>query len=239
MSMHLVSSMNTVNSPIFARHSGSDAATGGAIDRDEALTVTGGSVQFAQDREIYGEGDKAAVFFKVVEGVVRTCKFLSDGRRQIDAFHVAGDVFGFEAGAEYRLSAEAVCDCRLTSHRRRGLEELAATDPALSQQLFSYAMRGMARAQDHSLLLGRRSAVEKVAAFLLEWARHAAGRQTITLAHTITLAMTRQDIADYLGLTIETVSRTLSQLERDAVIEIPTARQIRLKDLAALHSLKS
>jgi len=233
MSTHLVSSINTAASPVFTHGPWSNVATDGQIDRDDALAATGCSVQFAQDREIYGEGDKAAVFFKVVEGVVRTCKFLSDGRRQIDAFHVAGDVFGFEAGAEYHLSAEAVCNCKLTSHRRRGLEELAATDLALSQQLFSYAMRGMTRAQDHSLLLGRRSAVEKVAAFLLEWARHAAGCQTITLA------MTRQDIADYLGLTIETVSRTLSQLERDAVIEIPTARQIRLKNLAALHSLKS
>ena len=229
MSMQLGRLATGAALPVFAHGPWKTAA----IDRDGALATTGCSVQFAQDREIYGEGDTATVFFKVVEGVVRTCKFLSDGRRQIDAFHVAGDVFGFEAGAEYRLSAEAVCNCRLTSHRRRGLEEMAATDLALSQQLFSYAMQGMERAQDHSLLLGRRSAVEKVAAFLLEWARHAGGCQTITLA------MTRQDIADYLGLTIETVSRTLSQLERDAVIEIPTAREIRLKDLAALHSLKS
>ncbi len=233
MSMHLANSTITAAPPAFAHDPRKDAAINGRIDRDDALASTGHLVQFAQDCEIYGEGDKAAVFFKVVEGVVRTCKFLSDGRRQIDAFHVAGDVFGFEAGAEHRLSAEAVCNCWLTSHRRRGLEELAATDLALSQQLFSYAMRGMARAQDHSLLLGRRSAIEKVAAFLVEWARHAAG------CPTITLAMTRQDIADYLGLTIETVSRTLSQLERDAVIEIPTARHIRLKNLAALHSLKS
>jgi len=229
MSMQLGSSMTGAALPVFAHGSWKNAT----IERDGASATTGCSVQFAQDREIYGEGDTATVFFKVVEGVVRTCKFLSDGRRQIDAFHVAGDVFGFEAGVEYRLSAEAVCNCRLTSHRRRGLEELAATDLALSQQLFLYAMQGMARAQDHSLLLGRRSAVEKVAAFLVEWARHAGGCQTIILA------MTRQDIADYLGLTIETVSRTLSQLERDAVIEIPTAREIRLKDLAALHSLKS
>ncbi len=188
-------------------------------------------VRFTQDREIYGEGAAADVFFQVVEGVVRTCKFLSDGRRQIDGFHVAGDVFGFEAGAEYRLSAEAVCDCSLAFHRRRGLEGLAANDLALSQQLLSYAMQGMTRAQDHSLLLGRRSAVGRVAAFLVEWAQHCAGGETIVLA------MTRQDIADYLGLTIETVSRTFSQLERDGVIEIPTARQIHLKNPAALRSL--
>jgi len=232
MSAHLASSTTAYAPASFARHPWSTPATDGRIDR-EGASAAGVVLCFAQDREIYGEGDAADSFFKVAEGVVRTCKFLSDGRRQIEGFHVAGDVFGFEAGAGHRLSAEAVCDCRVTSHRRRGLEGLAAADLALSRQLLSYAMRGMTRAQDHSLLLGRKSAVEKVAAFLMEWAQHSVGCQTITLA------MTRQDIADYLGLTIETVSRTLSQLERDAVIEIPTARQIRFKNSAALQGLNS
>ena len=236
MSAHLANSLanslNTVASASFARRSWPMAAMESRIGGDGALATTGAVLQFFQDCEIYGEGDAADSFFQVVEGVVRTCKFLSDGRRQIDGFHVAGDVFGFEAGTERRMSAEAVCDCRLTSHRRHGPDGLAA-DPALMQQLFSYAVRSMTRAQDHSLLLGRKSAVEKVAAFLVDWAQHSAG------CHAITLAMTRQDIADYLGLTIETVSRTLSQLERDAVIEIPTARQIRIKNPAALRSLNS
>ena len=232
MSAHSASSLNTAASASFVRRSWPIAAIGGRIDGGGALASTGTVLHFFQDREIYGEGDAADSFFQVVEGVVRTCKFLSDGRRQIDGFHVAGDVFGFEAESARRMSAEAVCDCTLTSHRRRGLEGMAA-DPALLQQLFSYAMRSVTRAQDHSLLLGRKSAVEKVAAFLVEWAQHSAG------CHAITLAMTRQDIADYLGLTIETVSRTLSQLERDAVIEIPTARQIRFKNPAALHNLNS
>ena len=190
-------------------------------------------LHFPQDREIYGEGDAAGAFFKVVSGVVRTCKFLSDGRRQIDAFHVAGDVFGFEAGAAYRCSAEAVNDCTLNTYRRHGADRLAANDIGAAQQLFSYAMQGMARAQDHSLLLGRKNAAEKVAAFLLQCARQPAGSDTVALA------MTRQDIADYLGLTIETVSRTLSQLERDGVIALPSPRQIRLKDVAALRELNA
>lgn len=189
--------------------------------------------QFGQDREIYGEGDKADTYFGVRSGVVRTRKFLADGRRQIDAFYVAGDVFGLEAEPHYRLSAEAVSDCALTVYRRRGLDELAAADGALSQRLLSYAMHGMARAQDHAQLLGRCGAVERVAAFLMEWARHFPGDGTITLA------MTRQDMADYLGLTIETVSRTLSLLERDAIIDRPTSRQIRLRDPAALRHLHS
>ena len=190
-----------------------------------------GLLHFTQDREIYGEGDEADVFFKLVSGVVRTCKFLSDGRRQIDAFYVAGDVFGVEFAAEYSFSAEAVCTCSVTPYQRRGLDTMRFNDASLSKQLFSYAMRGQARAQDHALVLGRRNATEKVAIFLVQWAQYSPGGRDVTLA------MTRQDIADYLGLTIETVSRTLSQLERQALIELASPRQIRLLDPAALQSL--
>jgi CRP/FNR family nitrogen fixation transcriptional regulator len=101
----------------------------------------------------------------------------------------------------------------------------------MSREILAFAMQGMARAQDHSLLLGRRSAIEKVTAFLLDWAKKSTDRKTVSLA------MSRQDIADYLGLTIETVSRTLSQLERDAIIALPSARQIRLRNLDALEDL--
>jgi len=190
-------------------------------------------LRFSQDQEIYGEGDEAGALFKVVSGVVRTCKFLSDGRRLIDAFHVAGDIFGVEAGAEYSFSSEAVCDCTVVSYRRRGLEASASKDSGLSQHLFSYAMRSLARAQLHALLLGRRSAVEKVAAFLVDWATHSSDGDSVTLE------MGRQDIGDYLGLTIETVSRTLSQFERDALIAFASLRQIRLTNPAALRSLVS
>jgi CRP/FNR family nitrogen fixation transcriptional regulator len=205
----------------------------GGFDSEGGLRAIGPVLNFLQDRDIYGEGDDADVFFKVVSGVVRTCKFLSDGRRQIDSFHVAGDVFGLEAGKQHSLCAEAVCDCTVISYRRRGLEKLAAYDASVSHQLLSYAMRSLARAQEHTLLLGRRNAFEKVAAFLVEWAGHAAESEVISLA------MTRQDIADYLGLTMETVSRTLSHLERDGLIELPTARQILVKNPAALRDINS
>jgi CRP/FNR family transcriptional regulator, nitrogen fixation regulation protein len=191
-----------------------------------------GAVQhFAADREIFSEGGNADYFYKVVSGVVRSCKFLSDGRRQIDAFHVAGEIFGFESGADYRLSAEAVGDCTIIAYRKNKQDLFAGNEALMSRELLSFAMHGMARAQDHSLLLGRRSAVEKVVAFLLDWAEKSADQKTVSLA------MSRQDIADYLGLTIETVSRTLSQLERNAVIALPSARQIRLRNLDALQDL--
>lgn len=195
------------------------------------LGQPGTVLHFLADQEVYGEGDEAKSFYKVVSGVVRSCKFLSDGRRQIEAFHVAGDVFGLEAGVEHRFSAEAVCDCTVVSYRRNGLETLAAADDGLSRRLFSYAMQCVVRAQDHSLLLGHASAVQRVGAFLLEMADRSPGGEVIELA------MIRQDIADYLGLTIETVSRTLSQLERDGIIARPLARRIVLRNLAALRDL--
>jgi CRP/FNR family nitrogen fixation transcriptional regulator len=200
-------------------------------DTPEPLRAAGSVIQFSEGKEIFAEGDHADAFFKVVSGVVRICKFLNDGRRQIEAFHAEGDVFGFELGDEYALSAEAVSDCTLIRYRRRGVEVLAQKDEAVMGQLFKYAIHNMARAQGHSLLLGRRGAVEKVASFLLEWAGDAGQSQIINLA------MMRQDIADYLGLTIETVSRTLTQLERDGFIALPNSKQVRLRNIEALEDL--
>jgi CRP/FNR family nitrogen fixation transcriptional regulator len=191
-----------------------------------------GAVQsVGQDHEIFCEGGNADYFYKLVSGVVRTCKFLADGRRQIDAFYVAGDIFGFETDGLHKLSAEAVTPCTVIAYRRTKLDVLADCDKALSRELLHFAMHGMAKAQEHSLLLGRRGAMEKVAGFLLAWAGNSANGKSITLA------MTRQDIADYLGLTIETVSRTLSQLERDHIIELPSARQIQLRNFDLLEDL--
>lgn len=202
------------------------------LEQDACIQPSVGSVQhFVQDREIFAQGDDADYFFKLVSGVVRTCKFLADGRRQIDAFYVAGDVFGFEPGDEHRLSAEVVTDCTVIAYRKIKTDPFGGADRHLSRELLDFAMRGMAQAQNHSLLLGRRSAVEKVAGFLLDWTQKSADRRQISLA------MTRQDIADYLGLTIETVSRTLSQLERDHVIELPSARHIKLRNLDLLEEL--
>src|SRR3984957_5936447 len=103
-------------------------AAGAPPDAGGALRAIGPVLHFAQDRDIYSEGGAADVFFKLVSGVVRTCKFLSDGRRQIDAFYVAGEVFGLEAGDAHSLCAEAVSDCTVIFYRRRGLERLAGAD---------------------------------------------------------------------------------------------------------------
>lgn len=198
---------------------------------DEQPGLTGTLTSLAQDQGIYGEGEPAVLFYKVVSGVVRTCKLLGDGRRQVDAFYVAGDVFGIEAGETHRIAAEAVSDCTLITYRRRSLDLLSKGNETVARHLFQFALKNAARAQDHALLLGHRSAMEKLACFLLHWTRPSP-QQT-----TVTLEMSRQDIADFLGLTIETVSRTLSKLEKDGVIKMSAARRIDLRNLSTLRAL--
>jgi CRP/FNR family nitrogen fixation transcriptional regulator len=190
-------------------------------------------VRFQADDEIYAEGEPAAAFYKIEKGVVRVCKYLSDGRRQIDAFYTAGDVFGFEAGETYGFCAEAVTNCTLTGYRRSGLERMMAGNDVMAMELFSYAMQCVDRSRAHALLLGRGSATQKLAAFLSEMFAARPG------ADTIDLTMSRHDIADYLGLTIETVSRTLSQFERDGIITLSKSRRIILNNNAMLRRLNA
>lgn len=186
---------------------------------------------FAAAHEVFGEGDNATHFYKVQSGVVRTCRLLADGRRHIEAFHGEGEIFGLEAGGQHRFSAQTLTECTVTVYRSCNAAILAGRDEALARELFSCAMRSMARAQEHAILVGSRSAIEKVAAFLVGCAIKATDRRTIWLD------MTRVDIADYLGMTIETVSRTLSLLERDQVIDITSARQITLRKFEYLEEL--
>lgn len=197
----------------------------------EPMQALGTVVHVPEGREIFAEGDHTDVFYKVVSGVVRTCTFLNDGRRQIAAFHTSGEVFGFEINDDRQLTAEAVSDCTLISYRRRGVELMAQKDETVARQLLQYTMQNLAQAQGHSLLLARRGAAEKVAVFLLDWQARSKREKVIHLA------MTRQEIADYLALTIETVSRSLSQFERDGVIALPNTRELRLLNQGALEEL--
>lgn len=186
----------------------------------------------AKDEQIFAEGDRAAYFYKVMSGAIRTSKLLSDGRRQIDAFHLPGDIFGIESGEEHRFTAEALGTATVVIYRRCSLETLAASDGAFARQIVAAMMRSLERAQDHMLLLGRKSAMEKIATFLLDMA------ERIAEDDHVDLPMSRTDIADHLGLTIETVSRSLTQLERQGVIELPAHRRtIMLRNKAALRHL--
>ena len=199
---------------------------------DSPLDMMGTQMRFGRNAEIYGEDEPAEYLYKVVSGAVRTYKVLTDGRRQIGAFYLPGDIFGLEAGEDHAFSAEAVSDSQVLVIKRNAVMDLAARDANVAQQLWTVTGRELQRAQEHVLLLIK-SAQERVAGFLVEMARRVPG------ASTIQLAMSRQDIADYLGLTIETISRTLTQFEKSAAIALPTARQIEIRNRAALTRLNS
>lgn len=158
-----------------------------------------------KNEELFAEGDEADYFYQVVLGVIRSYKLLSDGRRQIDAFHLRGDIFGLEAGREHRFSAEAVGDAAVIAYRRSRLDTLTRDDPAFRDNIMMTTLRSLQRAQDHMLLLGRKTAQEKIATFLLDMAARVSEDD-----EQFELPMQRCDIADHLGLTIETVSRTLT-----------------------------
>jgi CRP-like cAMP-binding protein len=163
---------------------------------------------------------------------VRTYRVLHDGRRQIGAFLLPGDIFGVEAGATHAASAEAVADSVVLVIKRSAVIALAERDLEIARELWTHTAQELGRAQNHMLLLIR-NAQERIASFLLEMAERAAG------ADCVELPMSRQDIADYLGLTIETVSRTLTQLEAEAAIALPTSRRVVLRNRSALSRLNS
>jgi CRP-like cAMP-binding protein len=189
-------------------------------------------MSFARNSEIYGEGEEADYVYKVVSGTVRTYRILADGRRQIGGFHLPGDVFGLETGEQHRQSAEAVTESKVLVVKRSTLMALAARDNDVSRDLWRLTGRELARAHDHIVLLVK-SAQERVAAFLLDMAeRRPAG-------DAVELPMSRQDIADYLGLTIETVSRTLTALENEAAIELANSRRIVLRNRPALRQMNA
>jgi len=194
--------------------------------------LPGATMHFDRNSEIYGEGEAAEYVYKVLSGTVRTSKVLSDGRRQIGAFYLPGDVFGLEAGDEHSFCAEAMTDASVLVVKRSVVEAEAQRDARVARELWSETAGELARAQSHLMLLIK-SAQERVAAFLLEMADRVPNKTAIELP------MSRQDIADYLGLTIETVSRTLTLLESKAAIELPRSRQIVLRNRSALARLNS
>ena len=200
---------------------------------DLAKPVVGSVQSFAKEGEIFAEGDGATFVYKICRESSRTSKFLSNGRRQIDAFHLTGDIFGIEAGSEYRFCAESVGDSTVIAYRRNQLAALAASDAQFVQDMMMGMMRSLVRAQNHMLLLGRKSALEKIATFLLDMAERTAGEDALDLP------MSRTDIADHLGLTIETVSRSFTQLERQGIIGLPSARHVVLSNRPALESLNA
>jgi CRP-like cAMP-binding protein len=202
----------------------------GEGDPTDAIELMGVVMPFPRNAEIFGENEPADFIYKLVSGTVRTYKVLLDGRRQIVAFHLPGDMFGLESGGEHMFSTEAITDCKIIVIKRSAVMALAARDNEVARRMWTLTARELERVQRHALLLIK-TAQERLAAFLLDMADRAFG------SGPVELAMSRQDIADYLGLTIETVSRTFTHLERTAAIEVPSSRRILLRNRSALNRL--
>ena len=172
--------------------------------------------------EIFGEAEPAEFIYQIVEGAVRSYKLLSDGRRQIGAFHLAGDIFGLENGDAHRFTAEAIVNTTVRFLKRRGVEDAAMGDMSVARDLLFLTTKNLQHAEDHMLLLGRKTSLEKVAAFLIEMDRRS------TATGVMELPMCRRDIADYLGLTLETVSRAISILHSEGILTFVGQTQRRI-----------
>lgn len=185
--------------------------------------------------EVYGENEPAVFVYQVKEGAVRSYKLLSDGRRQIGAFHLVGDIFGLTSGESHRFTTEAVVETTVWLVNRRSLEARVEIDAVLAGHLLRLTAKNLQHAENHMLLLGRKDALERVATFLIEMDR----RLTAAGAMTMTLPMSRHDIADYLGLSLETVSRALSKLRRSGILSFigNTQREITILDREKLFAL--
>ena len=206
-----------------------EIARTGRLDALMALDRIGTRLRYARNQEIYAEGDRSGSWYKVLSGTVRLGKLLPDGRRQIAEFCQSGDAFGLDDGAERMLSAEAVDDAVVVRYPRSATERLIDDDPALGRGLCEMTLRSLAAAQRRMLVLGRMTAVERVATFLLDLAE----RED---ADIVAVPMSRSDIADHLGLTIETVCRVLSDLRRRSIVGVQ-AHAIELIDREALEAI--
>ena len=179
-------------------------------------------------RTFITEGDPADSFFNVTAGTCRVFKSLPDGRRQITGFAGTGHFLGLAVSASYAFSAEAIEDVQYCSFSRGRLGVLLDDFPALEKRLLEVASKELVAAQEQMLLLGRKTARERLASFLL--ARSMENAPCGFPLQRLRLPMGRSDIADYLGLTIETVSRTLTRLKADRLIDVPNTSEIIIRD---------
>jgi CRP/FNR family nitrogen fixation transcriptional regulator len=195
---------------------------------DIAIDRTAFRKRFKSNEEIYGANERANYFYKVVSGCVRCYTVLEDGRRLIASFYLPGEIFGLEPTERHLFSAEAVSDAETLVINRNEVTRLAARETAVAGALWAHVANELHRTQNHLLLLNK-GASERVVTFLLEM------DDRLELSDENGLPMCRQDIADYLALSSETVSRKLSKLESASAIALRTTRHIVLRDRAVLE----
>jgi CRP/FNR family transcriptional regulator, anaerobic regulatory protein len=207
-----------------------------ALELDELreLEQLGQRLQYRAHGTVFAQEDIAVSCYNVLEGVMRLYKLLPDGRRQIVGFALPGDFLGISVNGRHGISADAVGPVTVCRFARKSFSRFVEDRPNILRRINEFIVRELSEAQEQLVLLGRRSAEEKVATFLVKWRDRLS---QIGPATAITpLPMSRLDIADYLGLTIETVSRTFTKMERDGVIEIVNGG-IRLADVARAEAM--
>jgi CRP-like cAMP-binding protein len=209
---------------------------GGLASGDDDLRTLaqfGTKLHIGHGQTIFNEGDPAEFAYRLVSGVVRLCKHLTDGRRQIVQFLFPGDFFSFMELSGHSLSAEAVNDVVLIRYPQKHLASLGKEKPSVRERFATLLSLRLHHMHDHLVMLGRQTAKERVASLLLMlFERTGTGEDEI-----VDIAIPRQDMADYLGLTIETVCRVLSRFKRAQVIDTPNLHQLVLRDIDALKTL--
>jgi CRP/FNR family transcriptional regulator, nitrogen fixation regulation protein len=196
----------------------------------DPIDQIGTEVPFARNGQFYCEGEPATYLYRIISGVARISRMTTEGRRQIVAFYVPGDLFGFEAGETHMLSAEAITDTRVRMVKRAAMMAIAAEDDDVAHQLWLCVGREIRRNQEHILQFSR-PARARVASFLLEMSRR------MPNANAAALSISRQDIGDFLDLRIETVSRILMRFARSGVISFSNNRSISVRNPAFLAQL--
>ena len=204
------------------------------LDHDvRALRRVGVATRFSPNQTIFNEGDEAKHAYTLVRGAVRLCKHMADGRRQIVDFLLPGDSFGFLQFGFYSFTAEAIGRVAMICYPPHQVEQLVNSTPDLCQRLLVLLSKRLLGMQDRLVSLGRQTAKERVASFLITLADRSGTAEDTALE----LPMSRRDIADYLGLSMETVCRELSDLKRERTISIPNSHQLVLKDIEILHTI--
>jgi CRP/FNR family nitrogen fixation transcriptional regulator len=233
--VHTAFATTSAHQAILARAAAPQPANQNAFSRDGLadLKAVGTICRFTRNETIFAEGDDANYAYKIVSGAVRLLKLMPDGRRHIAGFPLLGDLFGMEWGEKHALTAEAVSDVVAIRCARTHLDRLGEERADIRHQLMARLQRDLHAAQIHLVSLGCQSAKERVVSFLLLLAERAGTKD----GEAVPLPMGRQDIADYLGLTIETVCRTLSDLKAAKLITIPNRHEVGIRSLGILQAV--
>jgi CRP/FNR family nitrogen fixation transcriptional regulator len=203
-----------------------------APDALDLLEQFGSTVAIQREQEIYGQGDTADYCWRILSGCVRTVKLMEDGRRQVAAFLFHGDLLGLDDLGTHDFAAEAVTDVTLRRYPRRMVEALADSHAALARRLRAIALTSLRDAHESMVTLGRKTAVEKIASFVLDMTKVA----PVPGNRLTDVPMSRTDVADHLGLTVETVCRILAHLKREGVVTLHRTG-IEVLDHGALRAL--